>query len=264
MEIESSKESDDRGVTIGLKDVFKSLLNNLYILILSTLIGTMLGYLYSSVFITPEYSSTTKLYVLANKQDEKSDEAVNNGDLQAGALLTKDYEQIIESPEVIDSVINNLKLYDQNDNLMTYNDLISHVNVSIPDETRVVKITVTDAHPYQACDIANAIREASKTRIENLLDVNSVRTVSAASIPVNPTNIHKTHNMMIGGLLGLVLAVDLVIIFLVSDNKIRTRNDIQDYLGVSVLAVIPKSETLEKSDDRYKRRKKKEMRNAEN
>lgn len=236
------EQTDDMDSTIDLGEVFRSLWHSFPILILTALIGALIAYLISTLFITPQYSSTTKLYVMANEQQEKSDTNVDTGTLQAGALLTKDYEQIIESREVTESVISNLKLKDANGTQMTNKELIGKMEVTIPDETRVVNITVKDEDPYRACDIANAIREVSEDRIQNIMDMKTVKTVSEANVPTKPESPNKMRNAVIGGLIGLILAMVVVIVQYVSNNTIRTGEDVQNYLGVSVLAAIPLAE----------------------
>lgn len=235
------EQIEDTETTIDLGEIFGALWSDLPILILTAVIGALLAYLISATLITPQFSSTTKLYVMANEQ-QSTDNGVDTGTLQAGALLTKDYEQIIESREVTEAVITNLKLRDSDGTSMTHDELINKLTVSIPDETRVVNITVTDSDPYRACDIANAIRSVSEDRIQSVMDMKTVKVVEEANVPTRPDSPNKMRNAAIGGLIGLILAMAVVIIRHISDNTIRTSEDVQNYLGVSVLAAIPLAE----------------------
>lgn len=242
METKARREQlDDAETTIDLGEVFSALWSNFAAIILTAIIGALVAYLISATLITPEFSSTTKLYVMANEQ-QKTDNGVDTGTLQAGALLTKDYEQIIESREVTETVITNLKLKDKDGTAMTSDELIKKVAVEIPDETRVVNITVTDEDPYRACDIANAIRDVAEERIQSVMDMKTVKVVESANVPTKPDSPNKMKNAVIGGLIGLLLAAAIVVIRHISDNTIRTSEDVQNYLGVSVLAAIPLAE----------------------
>lgn len=203
---------DDRDVVIDMGEIFDALKKFLPVFVLSALIGAFIGYLGSEVYMVPQYSSTTKLYVIANEQQEKPNISVDDGVLQAGTLLTRDYEQIIESPEVTESVICNLKLRDQHGNQMTNSELTGKMKVTIPDDTRVVNITITDEDPYRACDIANAIREASEIRIQSIMDMKTVKTISEANIPMNPESPKTLLIVVIGGLSGLIVSIVAAIV----------------------------------------------------
>ena len=93
--------------------------------------------LYSFFIITPQYESTTKVYIL-NKQSGSS---VTYSDVQLSSTLSKDYEQLVTSRYVIEGVISKLNLDD------TYEELAARVSASNTDETRIIAITVTDPDP---------------------------------------------------------------------------------------------------------------------
>lgn len=201
------EQADEMDVVIDMGEVLSSLRQFFGVFVLSAFIGALIAYLCIEVIVVPQYSSTTKLYVLANEQQEKPNVSVDDGVLQAGTLLTRDYEQVIESSEVTESVICNLQLKDAHGNQMTNRALTQKMKVTIPDDTRVVNITVTDEDPYRACDIANAIREASETRIQSIMDMKTVKTISEANIPMTPESPHTLLVVMIGGLAGLAVSV---------------------------------------------------------
>lgn len=201
------EQTDARDVVIDMGEIFSSLRIFFPTFILCAFIGAFIAYLCIESFIVPQYSSTTKIYVIANEQQEKTNIRVDDGVLQAGTLLTRDYEQIIESPEVTETVICNLNLKNTHGNQMTNHELTQKLKVTIPDDTRVVNITVTDEDPYRASDIANAIRKVSETRIQSIMDMKTVKTISEATIPMSPESPNTLLFVMIGGLAGLLASV---------------------------------------------------------
>lgn len=234
-------------VEIDLAEVFRVLWSNMPALILTMLIGLLAGLLITSTLITPEYSSSTKLYVMPDEQQDNNANTVDNNTLQAGALLTKDYAEIIKSREVAENVISNLQLKDSDGSAMSYDELTDKVNVTIPDGTRVVTISVTDDDPYQAYDIASAVTDAAVSRIQSVMDMKTVKIVEAANIPVKPNGPSKSRNALIGALIGLLLAMAVVIVNFMRNNNIKNSEDVQKYLGLSVLAAIPFAENEDKS-----------------
>lgn len=88
------------------------------------------------------------MYVLS-KQD--SSNTVTSGDLQASSLLTKDYAELIQSRQVVETVIAQLNLD------LTYEQFLKKLTVTTQNDTRILSITVKDEDPYMASQIADAI-----------------------------------------------------------------------------------------------------------
>ncbi len=233
--MEKNYTATNEEIEINFGELFHEIWRNFWMIFFSALIGAMLGYLLGKTLVTPKFSSTTKIYVRANEENSNT---INTGELQAGALLTKDYEQVIESREVTESVIARLQLK-SGDDVMTHQELLSKMSVNTPKDTRVVSITIKDSDPYIACDIANAVRDVAMEQIQSVMDMESVKVVEEANIPTKPDNISATKIGLVGGGVGALLAIVISAIVYMSNNTIRTSEDIERYLGLSNLGTIP-------------------------
>jgi capsular exopolysaccharide synthesis family protein len=80
--------------------------------------------------------------------------------------------------------------------------------------------------------------------------VNNVSILDEAMIPRYPIRPRKRVNLMLGAALGLFLGVAAAFFLDYLDNTFRTPEDIERYLGASVLGVIPKLTTGEGLADR--------------
>jgi capsular exopolysaccharide synthesis family protein len=69
---------------------------------------------------------------------------------------------------------------------------------------------------------------------------NNVSVLDSAMPPITPIKPRKRTNFMIGAMLGLALGLGAVFFLDYLDNTIRTPEDVERYLGLSVLGVIPK------------------------
>ena len=188
---------------------------------------------------------------MANEQ-ASSNGNMDTGTLQAGNLLTKDYEQIIESRQVTESVIANLGL--MVDGVpMTSGQLRGLMSVNTPDQTRVIGITVTADDPYVAADICDEIRSVAINRIQEVMDMKSVKVVENANIPTGPESPNPKKNAVIGALLCALLCMAIVVGASLANNTIRSQEDIEKYLGLSVLGSIPYDSAVT-GESRRKRR----------
>lgn len=218
-------------------------------ILLIVLVGTMtatLGFAVSFFIITPQYESTTKIYIL-NKTDDSS---VTYSDVQLGSQLTKDYAELINSRYVLEEVITRLSMD------ASYEDLKGKVAVTTPSDTRIVAITVTDPDAVVAMNIANAVRESAAAHIENVMDIEAVNVVETANMPTRRSSPSYMKWTLMGGIIGAMLISAVIIIIYLMDDTIKNSDDVERYLGISTLGIIPVAEELDTSGGAKKKRKK--------
>lgn len=246
-----NRQSGDE-MEIDLRELFFALLDKLHILILSFILGALCLYFVSIAFISPKYQSSTSIYVL-NKQDNS---VVTYSDLQSGTQLTKDYAELVKSRSVTEKVINQLKLNTVYEDMkdLDYGDLASMISVDNTTDTRIIKITVTDTNPARAQDIANAIREAASLHIETVMDIEAVNVVDYAEMPMQSVSPNVLMNTAMGAAVGTLIAAFIVILIHLADDRIKGPDDVEKYLGVSVLGTIPLDSNLSKADVKKSKR----------
>lgn len=231
MENQTVNNNDE--VEIDLGEVFHLLLSKLGIIILSGIVFCLVAVMGTMLLITPKYESTTKIVVLS-KQDSST--------------LTKDYAELIKSRTVTEGVIAQLGLD------MTHEQLLSKLSVDTPTDTRVVSITITDTDPYTAAEIANAVRDIASKHIQQVMDIKAVNVVETANIPDSPSSPSAAKNGMLGGMFGILLAAAIVIIVYLTNDTVKTPEDVEKYLGLSVLGTIPYVSKLGKKSKKKKKR----------
>ncbi len=242
--MEKQRENDE--IEIDLLELFTVLLGKIWLIFSAGLFAALLCFLISKFILTPYYDSTTKIYIL-NKTDSTS---VTYSDVQMGTQLTKDYAELINSRYVLEEVIRKLSLPD-----VEYKDLLDKVNVETPTDTRIVSITVEDADPVQAMNIANCIREVAGEHIQNVMDIEAVNVVETANMPTEKAGPSVIKWALIGGMLGVLLVCAVILIQYLMDDTIKSSEDVEKYLGLSTLALIPVAE--EENGSRKKRKKRK-------
>lgn len=243
--METNQQRDDE-IEIDLVEVVRLLVSKLGIIILSGMIFAFLAIIGTKLFITPKYQSITKMYVLA----QQNSDTVTNSDLQTSTLLTKDYAELITSRTVAESVIANLRLD------LKYDELIDKIEVGTTSDTRIITIKVTDEDPYAARDIANAVRDTAAEHIKSVMNIEAVNVVDAANIPDQKCSPSVSKNGLLAGVLGCFLAVVIILIQYLSNDTIKVSEDVEHYLGLSTLGVIP----MEKTDGKKKKKAKKSVR----
>ena len=237
---QQNKENTDE-IEIDLGEIFGLLLHRLWLILLCGIACGIIGFIVSSFIITPTYDSTTKIYIL-NRQNNNN---LTLSDTQLASQLTKDYTELVKSRYVLETVIKQCGLNE------SYGTLLSRVTVANTTDTRIISITVRDESPQAAQTVANAIRTVSASHIKSVMDIEAVNVVDEANLPLSPAAPSITKYTALAAAIGIVLSAIIIVICYLLDDTIKSSEDIEKYLGLSTLALIP----LKKGDRRGSERR---------
>ena len=220
-------------------DVFhllKILWKRKILIALVAIVAGALAFAYSAFIVKPEFTSTTRIYVVNRNQGDKP--GLTNQDLQAGSYLVKDYREIILSQDVLEKVTSNLKLD------LSPKDLANKVKVTVPVDTRIVSISVNDRVPEEASRIANSLREVAAEKIISITRVSDVTTLEEARPATAPSSPNIRRNTIIGLLGGTAFMVIAVLIVELVDTRVKRPEDIEDVMQIALLGVVPNLDKL--------------------
>ncbi|HFU4205151.1 TPA: Wzz/FepE/Etk N-terminal domain-containing protein [Streptococcus suis] len=219
---------DVNTVEIDVLSLLKTIWRKKFLIILTSLLGAGLAFIYSSFLVTPKYDSTTRIYVVS--QNVEAGAGLTTQELQAGSYLVKDYKEIILSQDVLRQVADELSLTE---------NLASKVSVNVPVDTRIVSISVRDEDPNEAARIANSLRVVAAKKIIDVTKVSDVTTLEEARPAVEPSTPNTKRNIAIGFLAGGLLITALVLVMEVLDDRIKRPQDIEEVMGLPLLGVVP-------------------------
>ncbi len=221
---------------IDVFQLLKILWKRKVLIALVAIVTGVVAFAYSSFIVKPEYTSTTRIYVANRNQGDKS--GLTNQDLQAGSYLVKDYREIILSQDVLEKVTTDLKLD------LSPKDLTKKVKVTVPVDTRIVSISVTDRAPEEASRIANSLREVAAQKIISVTRVSDVTTLEEARPATSPSSPNIRRNTMIGFLAGVVVMIATVILIELLDTRVKRPEDVEDVMQIALLGVVPNLDKL--------------------
>ncbi|MBY5026136.1 YveK family protein [Streptococcus suis] len=213
---------------IDVLSLLKTLWSKKFLIIITALFGAGIAFVYSSFLVTPQFDSTTRIYVVSQNVDAGA--GLTNQELQAGTYLVKDYKEIILSQDVLSRVKTELGLVE---------DISDKITVNIPVDTRIVSITVRDADPNVSARIANSLRTVAAQKIIDVTKVSDVTTLEEAVPAEQPSTPNTKRNIAIGMLAGTMLAVGFVLIVDILDDRVKRPQDIEEVMGLTLLGVVP-------------------------
>lgn len=234
--MEPKRENDE--IEIDLGELIGLLLSRAPLIIITAILFGVLAFSYAKLMVTPQYRSTTSIYVI----NQQTSDSVNTSDLQAGLLLTNDYVNMITSRSVLEKVVNSMNLD------YSYGTLRGKLSVSSTSNTRIIDITVEDPDPYEAKRLADAIREAATEKILSVMAIDAINVFEEGNIAQSPSSPNVKKITLIGFAAGFLLAAALVILNYLLNDSVRTPDDVEKYLGLSTLGSIPLDEVKDEQN----------------
>jgi capsular exopolysaccharide synthesis family protein len=190
-----------------------------------------------SILQTPKYSATSKVFVSTQSGGTTSELAQGNS---FTVQRVKTYSDLVTTPIVLLPVIGTLELG------IPADELAKRVTASAPLDTSIIDITVTDADPALAADIANATSQSLTAVVENIETpeaddaVSPVKLTRAqeATVPSVPVSPNVPLNIALGALVGLAIGVGLAVLRETLETRIRNERDVEQITDVPILGGI--------------------------
>ena len=127
----------------------------------------------------------------------------------------------------------------------------SLVSASAVNNTEVIKITATTRDPQLSADICNDIAIYAEELLMRVTKAGSVAAIGEAKVPLSASGPSVKRYTIIGALIGFVIAVAIVIILKLLDNRINSSEDIKNKFSIAVLGEIPDLEIDDKEASKY-------------
>lgn len=213
---------------IDLLGLGRALLRKWWAIALCLVIGAAAAFGGTKLLITPQYTASSMIYILS-----ESTSITSLADIQIGDSLAQDFMIIGKSRPVVEKVIKQLDLN------ASYEAVANTITFENPEDSHILKISVTNPDPKLAADISNAMAEVTRAQIADVMGTDEPNTLEEAIVPVSPSSPNTMKNTMMGALLGAVLAAGLIIVLYLMDDTIKDEDDVKKYLQMNTLAALP-------------------------
>ena len=222
--------------TIDLREYFAIIKKRFWIIGLISVIAMVISGVISFFVLSPVYEAKSTLIVNTEKNEDT--QMITGDQFNVTQKLAVTYGEIIKSRTVLEDVIKNLKLDYE------YENLTDNVTVSPVKDTQIISISVQDTNPKKARDIANEIPKVFEKEVKRITKANDIQVIDKAILPENPIKPNKMMNVLIAAVLGMMIGLFVVFLIEYLDNKLKTPQDIEKHLGLSVIGVIPNEDIV--------------------
>ena len=219
--------SQDNTVEIDLVALFFRYLEKVHWILLTALLGAVIAGVIVYFAVTPLYEATSKIYIVG------SDTTISLSDLQIGSNLAADYQEVFKNWHVHELVDKRLDLD------YSYSKLAGMVRVTNPANTHVLYVTVKSPDPQEAKLVADTYAQVAREFIAAKMDMREPNIFEEAKLPTSPVSPNKTRDIIIGFLIGALLAMAVITIKFLSDDRIFSGEDVAKVDGLPTLGMIP-------------------------
>ncbi len=228
-------------ITIELYSLLRDILKNIWLVILSALIGAMGFYLVTHAAYEPRYTSTATLTVL------------NSGSVTASYST---YTISTEKANVLVNVFTEPTIKECAADYLGIDSFDGTVSASVLDQTNFIELKVTADHPEKAYTLLNAVIK-SHHKVSNKIFSNAgVTVISNPTVPSGPSNFISTanRNMVISACATLSLA--LIIAFSLMRNTVKKESDFDEKVESTLIGTIAhEDKKMSLKDVRQKKKK---------
>lgn len=210
--------------------LFSELKKRVLLVALVILVCISVALVYTKYFCTPLYTSCAKIFIF-NSEASK----VNTNEIAISTYLTKDYSELILDRSVLEEVNKELGFN------YSYEELRSAIKVVNPEESRILEVYATTSNQKRSQQIADEVCVVAQKKIVDFMGVDRVNIISEAYYPTSPTSPSLTTNILFGALIGVGISALIVFLFYFKDDNLYGEEDVEKYLDVNILGVIPYS-----------------------
>lgn len=233
------------GVEVDLQKLFLAYLRKWWIIAICGVLAALVSYYVTANHITPTYQANIMLYVNNTKgpSEVEGENVLSNANIAASKHLVTTYVNIITSDRVLEKVIE--------EGGLDYSpaQIRACMTAEQVDETVIFRVYITHPDPIFAAQVANSIADIAPGEIEEIVEGSSAKIIDRAKVPVSRYSPSYRKNTMVGGVIGIAVALVYLTLMYLLDVRIKAAEDLEMMFTLPILGQIPVFAT---SDNRKK------------
>lgn len=219
---------DDEDV-IDLLEVARAILKHIKLIILLCVVFGAAGFFGTKFLIAPKYTASTSIYLTPQVSDSGS---LDYNSQMANSKLVTNVVNLMTQNNVMSEVAKNVGM----ENAKSVKDCIEVTNET---NTEIITITATTTDPKLSKDIANGTVDTFIKTMQKNLNVRNIEIVDKAKLSYVPSGPNAKKSGVLAAAVGFVLGAGYAVLRYLLDNRLRTKEEAEKYLGIPVFCEIP-------------------------
>ena len=214
---------------IDLLELFRAVLKYIKLIIVLCIVFGLGGFLGTKFLITPTYTASTSIYLTPQISESGS---LDYNSQMANSKLVTNVVNLLTQNNVMSEVAKDVSM----ENAASVKKCISVTNET---NTEIVTVTATTEDPKLSKDIANGTVNTFIKTMQKNLNVRNIEIVDKAKLSYVPSGPNIKKNTMLATMVGFVLGCGYAVLRFLFDNRLRTKEEAEKYLGIPVFCEIP-------------------------
>lgn len=228
--------------SINIKEIIGIIKNRYKVIITITLLFTLTSIILNFFIIKHKYEIKTKFFI---GKDNSKVEEYNSDDIVMYQRLLLTYAEIFQTDDLIQRALNkeNLKI--------KVKDVKENLKVIPRDDTQILEVIYKGTDKFEILNTIRSITYEFIKESNKLISNGNIQVIECAKLPNEPLGKNKFFNVFIPIIIGFIVSFILSLILEFMDNTYKSRGDVEDYLCIPVIGVIPKLENYNLIDNNY-------------
>ena len=215
--------------------IINILKTNFRLILISTLSVTLVSAIVTFFFVSPKYEASSKVYIGKEKFKNVST-TYSNDEVTMYQKLIKTYGEIVKTKNLIAKAIKNAG------EDITVAEALSKVQAVAIADTQILQIKYTSSSREESYNMIYGLTEEFMKLSKSLYPNGNVHIIEQPKVPEDAVSPNKAMNIAIGAMLGMMLGIGIVFLKEYMNNSFSEKEEIEEFLQVSCLGVIPKFE----------------------
>ena len=214
---------------IDLLELFRAVLKYVKLIIVLCIVFGLGGFLGTKFLITPTYTASTSIYLTPQISESGS---LDYNSQMANSKLVTNAVNLLTQNNIMSEVAKDV-------GLESADSVKKLVSVSNESNTEIITVTATTTDPKLSKDIANGTVNTFIKTMQKNLNVRNIEIVDKAKLSYVPSGPNIKKNTMLATMVGFVLGCGYAVLRFLFDNRLRTKEEAEKYLGIPVFCEIP-------------------------
>lgn len=220
-------EEDEK--VIDLLELFRAILNRVKLIVVLCILFGMSGFFGTKILITPTYTASTSIYLTPQISESGS---LDYNSQMANSKLVTNAVNLLTQNNIMSEVAKDV-------GLESADSVKSMVSVSNDSNTEIITVTATSNDPKLSKNIANDTVSTFIRTMQKNLNVSNIEVVDKAKLSYVPSGPNVKKNTLLATMVGFVLGCGYAVLRFLFDNRLRTKEEAEKYLGIPVFCEIP-------------------------
>lgn len=214
---------------IDLLELFRAILKHIKLIIVLCILFGVGGFFGTKLLITPTYTASTSIYLTPQISESGS---LDYNSQMANSKLVTNVVNLLTQNNIMSEVAKDVGLENAN-------NVKKCISVKNESNTEIITVTATTTDPKLSKDIANGTVNTFIKTMQKNLNVRNIEVVDKAKLSYIPSGPNVKKNTLLATMVGFVLGCGYAVLKFLLDNRLRTKEEAEKYLGVPVFCEIP-------------------------